>query len=182
MNCGEIIDGGRDNILKIVNENPECNTFYFDHHEDKHHWYRLNSKSELSWQGFIHEECGDQEKFRPYHRPLFRMADLPKDNISSFKSRVYDFCKECVYFENYKKIVDRPMELGFTNPGWIKFATENYQSFIDRLENKGDFYRAFINDDFDLLLKYIYESEDFEKERLESSILIEYQNDKKFLL
>lgn len=182
MNCSEVIEYGKENILHIIESNPECNTFYFDHGTDPHRWFRLAKKSELRWGGVIHESLGPSESFRPYHKPLFRMADLPKDNNDLLKSRCYDFCKEVVYFTNYKRIIDNPELLGNTDPGWISFAQANYESFIERLERKGDFYTAFINADLKMLFKYVYENKEFEKERLESSVFLEYQNDKKYLL
>ena len=182
MNCSEVIEKGRESILETIGDNPECNTFYFDHKTDGHRWFRLGKKSELKWDGLIHESLGPLDNYRPYHRPLFTMCDLPKDNDNPFKSRCYDFCKEIVYFNNYRRLIDDPNMLGNTDPGWLKFAKENYQSFIDRMENKGDFYRAFLEDNIDLLYSYIHNSPDFEKQRLESSIILEYQNDKKFLL
>jgi hypothetical protein len=182
MNCSEVIEAGRDGILTTIGENNECNTFYFDHKTDGHRWFRLGRKSELKWAGIIHEALGPMDDYRPHHRPLFTMCDLPKDNENAFKSRCYDFCKEIVYFNNYRKLVDTPELLGNTDPGWLKFSKDNYQSFIDRMENKGSFYRAFLENDIELLYSYIYNSPDFEKERLESSIILEYQNDKRYLL
>ncbi len=44
---------------------------------------------------------------------------------------------------------------------------DNYDSFTERLEKKGDFYRAFLEGDLDLLMKYVFENPEFEKERLE---------------
>lgn len=181
MNCSEIVEEGRDNILNTINNNSECNTFYFDHKSDGHRWFRLGKKSELHWDGLIHEALGPLDDYRPYHRALFTMCDLPKDNDNPFKSRCYDFCKEIVYFNNYRRLIDDPHLIGNTDPGWLVFAKDNYQSFIDRMENKGDFYRAFLTGDIELLYSYIYNSPDFEKERLESSILIEYQNSPMFL-
>jgi len=182
MNCSEVIQDGKDNILDIIHKNIECNTFYFDHENDPHRWFRMGDRSELSWDGLIHESMGPAESMRPYYRPLFRMKDLPKDNDNPFKSRCYDFCKEIVYFNNYRKLIDNPELIGNTDPGWLRFGADNYQSFISRMESKGDFYRAFVEEDISLLYSYIYENKEFNREQLSSSILIEYQNDKKFLL
>lgn len=181
MNCSEIISKGKETIVETVQANSECNTFYFDHFEDKHHWYRLNRKSELHWAGNIHEQCGPEELFRPYHRPLFTMADLPKDNNDLLKARCYDFSKECCYFHNYKKLIDFPEQQGYTDGGWLAFAADNYNSFTERLENKGEFYRAFLEGNLDMLMRYVSENPEFEKERLESSLLIEYQASPMFL-
>ncbi len=181
MNCSEIIEKGRDKIVETVQANSECNTFYFDHSSDGHHWFRLNRKSELHWEGNIHEQSGPEENFRPYHRPIFTMADLPKDNDNPIKSRTYDFGKEVTYFNNYRKLIDNPEQQGYTDNGWLKFAADNYQSFIDRMENKGEFYRGFVEDNIELVYKYINDSPDFYNERLQSSTLIEYQNHNMFL-
>lgn len=181
MNCSEIVESGKDKIVETVQSNSECNTFYFDHGSDLHHWFRLNRKSELHWEGNIHEQSGPEENFRPYHKPLFRMADRPKDNDNELKSRCYDFVKEIVYFNNYRKLIDNPEQLGYTDGGWVKFAAENYQSFVDRMQNKGDFYRAFLRGDIDMLYRYVKESPDFYKERLVSSTMVEYQAHNLFL-
>lgn len=182
MNCSEIISKGKETILQTINSNTDCNTFYFDHDTDKHHWYRCNRKSEIHWEGVIHEQSGPEDIFRPFRKPLFTMADLPKDNDTPFKSRCYDFAKEVVYFNNYRKLIDNPEQIGYTDIGWLKFAKDNYNSFKERMENKGDFYRAYEESNIELLYSYIYNSSDFYKERLESSIVLEYQNDKKYLL
>jgi hypothetical protein len=181
MNCSEIISKGKESIVETVQVNSICNTFYFNHDTDSHHWYRLNRKSELHWAGNIHEQCGPEELFRPFHKPLFTMADLNKDNDNAFKARCYDFAKECCYFHNYKKLIDHPQQLGFTDGGWLKFARDNYDSFTERLENKGDFYRAFLEGDLEMLMRYANKNPAFEKERLQSSIVLEYQNDPQFL-
>lgn len=182
MNCSEIMDSPQDKAIEVFNNNQDCNSFYFDHAHDGHRWFRLGRRSELHWAGMIHEGLGPQDSIRPYYRPLFRMADLPKDNDNAFKARCYDFCKEIVYFKNYRSLIDDPSSMGNTDPGWLTFARANYDSFLERMENKGDFYKAFLEDDINILYDYIYNSPDFEKERLVSSIVLEYQNDKKYLL
>lgn len=181
LNTSEIIeiDNG---ILDIVSDVYNC--YYFDHATDPHRWFRFYDKRELQWSGRIHEALGalPTNDFRPYHKPIFRMADLEKDMFSPFKAATFNSLKEIIYFTNYMSIIDIPEQLGATDPGWIKFATENYGSMKERLEAKGPLYKAFIESDYYGLMKAIYETPEFEKQRFESNIGIEYQGDKKYLL
>jgi len=181
LNTSEIIqcDNG---ILDIVS--PEYNCYYFDHFSDPHRWYRFYDKRELQWSGKIHEslEALPGCDFRPYHKPVFRMADMEKDMQSAFKAYIFNSCKEIVYFKNYMSIVDNPETMGATDPGWIKFATENYDSMKERLLTKGVMYQAFLDGNYDVLMKAIYDNPEFGREKFESNIGIEYQGDKKYLL
>lgn len=179
MNTSEIIDIDY-GINKIIDENPDCNAFFFTHASDPHRWFRCADRRELRWSGMIHESM--EGEYRPYHKPIFQMADLPKDMDDPFKAKVFDTCKEIVYFKNYMSIIDNPETLGGTDPGWIKFATENYDSFKERLEKKGDAYLAYQTGDFGLLMNHFARSPEFMNQKFESNIGIEYQEDKKFLL
>lgn len=178
MNTSEAIDEDY-GITEVVNNNfPKCNSFFFIHRTDPHRWYRTYNRHELKWSGRIHEQLkGD---YRPYHKPIFMMKDLPKDMGDSFKAKVFDTVKEIVYFTNYMAIIDKPDELGETDPGWVKFATDNYDSFKERLLAKGDGYKAFLDGDLNAFMQYA--NNNIEKEKFESNIGIEYQNDKKYLL
>lgn len=181
LNTSEIIE--KDNgILDILN--PEYNCYFFDHATDPHRWYRFYNRRELKWSGRIHESLipiGDKD-FRPYHKPVFRMADLEKDMNNSFKAQVFNDVKEIVYFNNYMSIVDDISNLGGTDTGWVRFATDNYNSMHERLLKKGNRYTAFQTRDLLMYLADIYNNNEFEKQRFESNIGIEYQGDKKYLL
>lgn len=181
LNTSEIIEADN-GILKIVS--PEYNCYYFDHSTDPHRWYRFYNRHQLKWSGRIHEalEAIPGYDFRPYHRAIFRMADREKDMQSKFKAAAFNSAKEIIYFTNYRSIVDKPEEMGATDPGWKKFAVDNYESMGERLLTKGAMYQAFLDGDYDALMKAIYENAEFEKERFESNIGIEYQGDKKYLL
>lgn len=176
LNTSEIveIDNGIQRIL-----DDEYNAYFFDHATDPHRWYRFYNRHELKWSGNIHESLVGE--YRPYHKPIFRMADLEKDMISSFKAIVLNDVKEIVYFKNYMKMVEDPAELKGTDEGWMKFATENYDSFKERLEKKGLRYRAFLEGDFEMYWADIYDNIEFSKQRFESNIGIEYQGDPQFL-
>lgn len=177
MNTSEIIDEDY-GIKEIVENNKECNAFYFIHRTDPHRWYRIYNRHELKWSGRIHEQI--EGEYRPYHKPIFMMQDLEKDLQDKKKAIILDSVKEIVYFQNYMSIVDNPETLGATDTGWIKFATENYESMKDRLEKKGLGYEAFLRGDFEILKKYIAE---IPNEKFESNIGIEYQTEpKKYLL
>lgn len=180
LNTSEVIeiDNG---ILDIVSDAYNC--YYFDHATDPHRWYRFYNRKELQWSGRIHEalEALPGHDFRPYHKAIFRMADKEKDMFSPFKASVFNTCKEICYFRNYMAIIDHPEEMGATDPGWKKFSAENYDSMRERLLAKKEAYKAYLEGDYEMLMKYIYESPDLEKERFESNIGIEYQGDPKFL-
>lgn len=178
MNTSEIIDENYGMYDRIF-QNKDCNTFFFTHKTDPHRWFRCYDKEELQWSGRIHESLiGD---YKPHHHPIFQMADLEKDMNDTFKAKVFNDVKEIVYFRNYMAIVDHPEQLGGTDPGWIRFATENYESMQERLLKKGKRYEAFLEGDFKKYMLDVYSNPEFEKERFESSNMIEYQGDPKFL-
>lgn len=179
MNTSEVIDEDY-GIANIIKENADCNSFYFIHKTDPHRWFRIYNKNELRWSGRIHEQL--EGEYKPYHKPIFMMKDLPKDMDNSFKAKVFDTAKEIVYFRNYMAIIDKPDEWGETDMGWKQFATENYESFKERLLKKGDAYNAYRKGDLDMFLNYVRTNPEFEYQKFESSIAIEYQNDKKYLL
>ena len=126
----------------------------------------------------IHEQLGGE--YRPYHKPAFMMKDLEKDMYSPFKANVFDVVKEIVYFKNYMSFIDNPKLLGETDEGWVKFATDNYDSFKERLLNKGDAYKAFLRGDYYALMEHFYKTNP--QEKFKSNTGIEYQNNKKYLL
>lgn len=167
-------------ITEKVEGNPDCNMFYFTHATDPHRWFRCYDKRYLRWSGLIHESVVGDE--RPYHKSIFEMADMEKDMGNPFKAKILDITKEIVYFTQYNKIVDHPELLGGTDPGWVHFATANYESMAYRLRQKGRLYEAFKNGDMNEFLSIVYSNEDLQKQTFESNAGIEYQNDKKYLL
>jgi hypothetical protein len=179
LNTSEVIEEDY-GILEAVNKHTHCNAFFFIHKTDPHRWYRLYNRHELQWSGKIHEQLSGE--YYPFHKPAFCMKDLPKDMGDPFKAAVFDTCKEIIYFKNYMEIIDNPEALGETDPSWIKFATDGYDSFKERLLAKGDAYKAFQTGDLDLLMNYVRNDPGFDRQKFESSIAIEYQQDKKFLL
>lgn len=179
LNTSEVIEEDY-GILDAVHTHTHCNTFFFIHRTDPHRWYRLYNRFELQWSGKIHEQLAGE--YYPYHKPVFMMKDLPKDMDDPFKSAVFDTCKEIVYFKNYMELIDNPEALGETDPSWVKFATDCYGSFKERLLAKGDAYTAFLDGDLQKLMNYVRHDPGFNRQKFESSIAIEYQNDKKYLL
>lgn len=180
LNTSEVIE--RDNgILDSIT--PEYNCYYFDHATDPHRWFRFYDRRELFWSGYIHESIQpfDSENYRPFHKAIFRMADLEKDMQNSFKATVFNDCKEIVYFKNYTVLVDFPDKRGATDPGWYKFAADNYDSMLERLNNKGNRYAAFREGNLEKYMHDVMTNPEFEKQRFESNIGIEYQGDPKFL-
>lgn len=179
MNTSEVVDEDY-GIVETVNGNPQCNTFFFTHLTDLHRWYRCYNRHELKWSGRIHEQL--EGEYRPYHRPIFQMADLPKDMGEAYKAFAFDTCKECVYFHNYMSFIDNPEMLGATDPGWIKFATENYDSMKERLVKKGLIYEGFRDGDFKKLRLGLQTQLSLSMTGdFKSSTMIEYQNDPQYL-
>lgn len=177
LNVGEIIEKGNEAVLSKLS--PEYNCYYIDHSVERHRWWRVFSPKEMKWSGVLHEEIiGDN---RPFYKPLFTFADTNKDMDDMFKARVYDDIKEILYFSLYNRIVDDPNCLGATNEGWVKFASENYDSMKERLLKKGKRYEAFQKGDLNMYLQDIFNNPEFEKERFESSIKIEFQQNPMFL-
>jgi len=179
MNTSEVIDEDY-GITETIKNNPNCNTFFFTHRTDPHRWHRTYNRKELKWSGLIHEQL--KGEYRPYHKPIFMMADLEKDMHDPLKAKILNDVKEIVYFQQYNNIVDFPERLGETDPGWIKFATDDYDSMKERLLKKGKRYQAFIDGDLEAYMKDVMTNPEFENERFESSLRIEFQGDKKFLL
>jgi hypothetical protein len=106
------------------------------------------------------------------------MADLPKDNDNQFKSNVFDCQKECTYFEQYVRIVDNPELLAETDPGWLRFATDGYQSFKDRLIERKEMYDALSSGDWEAFKKSCWNLKT--NISFKSSLAIEYQNNENF--
>lgn len=182
MNTSEVIEKNN-GITELLSD--EYNCYFFDHATDPHRWYRFYNRHELRWSGCIHESLepiSPQHDFRPYHKPIFRMKDLEKDMYSTFKAKVFNDVKEIVYFKNYMRLVDNPNDLGGTDAGWLRYAKTQYDSYIERLNAKGIRYKSFIDGNLYTYLKDVYSNPEFEKERFDSNIGIEYQGDKKFLL
>lgn len=175
LNTSEIVEEDY-GILESIKNNPECNAFFFTHKTDPHRWYRTYNKTKLKWSGRIHEAlAGD---YRPYHKPIFQMADLPKDMDNIHKAACLDSLKEAVYFEQYIQIAEHPELLGETDPGWLGFALNDYDSFKERLLKKGKVYEALKSGDYQLFMQSL-ESEEYRE--FKSSIAVEFQNDPQFL-
>ena len=110
------------------------------------------------------------------------MKDFDKDIADSFKSKIFNDVKEINYFEQYIKIVDNPSLKGITNDYWLSFSRDNYNSMKERLSLKGNRYTAFKIGDFKMLMNDYATNPDFEKERFESSTLINFQGARKDIL
>lgn len=175
MNTSEVIEEDY-GVVDIVKGNPECNTFFFVHRTDPHRWHRLHNRNELQWSGRIHEQL--KGEYRPYHKPVFCMKDLPKDNFDYRKAQALDTLKEAVYFEQYIQIVNHPELLGETDPGWLAFAQKDYDSFKERLSAMGRIYEALQLGNFE---RFMYAINSQENKDFKSSIAVEFQNDPKFL-
>lgn len=179
MNTSEVIDEDY-GINNIIDENPNCNAFYFSHREEKHRWFRLFDRREVEWSGRIHEEPVGE--IRPYHKPIFMMKDEEKDMDDKFKAAVFNSVKEMVYWRQLMMIVDNKKVQGATNDYWINYAREQYQSMSERLKEKGNQYDSFKTGNFGLFLKDINESSYFETVRFDSSDMINFQGNRKIVL
>lgn len=177
LNVGEVIEKGKDEILSKIS--GEYNCYYIDHSQEKHRWYRIWNRKELQWDGIIHEEIINNHK--PFHKPLFTFADIEKDSDSPFKAKAYNEIKELTYFNLYKQLVEYPQRRGVTNEWWANFALENYDSMKDRMLLKGKRYEAYEICDKEMFLEDIYNNPDFEKERFDSNVMVEFQGSKKSL-
>lgn len=179
MNTSEIIseDYG---INKIVTDNPDCNSFYFTNAQEPHRWHRTNDRRYLKWSGIIHEECSKGD-VRPFHRPIFQMADMEKDIHDSKRAYILNSCKEIVYQNNYLKLIDDPLGRGNTNEGWIKFVAAQYEDMKKRLTGKGKLYEAFKIGNFQLF-KDTINSDEFHEEVLISSHGMNFQGARKDIL
>jgi hypothetical protein len=176
LNTSEVIDIDF-GILDAIKNNPECNAFYFTHFTDTHRWFRTYKKSELQWSGILHEQL--KGEYIPYHKSIFQMKDLPKDMEDITKAKILDSLKEIVYFKQYMNIIDNPECLGETDPGWVRFSKENYNSFKERLDQRKEQVAAVEAGDLEWFLKTA--NHDIENQTFKSSIAIEYQNDPAFL-
>lgn len=176
LNTSEVVDKDY-GILDAIKNNPECNAFYFTHPEENHRWFRTYKKSELEWSGILHEQL--KGEYKPYHKPIFQMRDLPKDMYNINKAKILDSLKEIVYFKQYMNIADYPELLGETDQGWVKFAKGNYNSFKERLDQRKDQIKGvYCGSVIEFLTAA---NRDIENNTFKSSIAIEYQNDNLYL-
>lgn len=155
LNVGEVIEGPvRVDLLK-----PDHNCYMFDHATETHKWVRLYNRKDLRWSGRIHEEIIGTRRLCP--DILFRMADTHKDNDDRFKSWVYNYIKELVYFNQYRTIWSNPQERFATNEGWIKWSGEQFHYHTERINRFPELLESFLADDkeqFLQLAKAAYES------------------------
>lgn len=178
LNTSEVIDidyGMKD----VINNNPDCNAFYFTHATEIFRWFRCYDRRDLRWAGLIHEEL--QGEYKPYHKPIFQMKDEEKDMNNAFKAAVFNSHKECVYWNQLIKIADNPDNYPETNDGWKQFAKDTYQSMKDRLIEKGDMYKKLCAGNYSDYMNAVH-SFPFQNIEFKSSDAIAFQGDKIHLL
>lgn len=181
MNTSEVIDEDY-GINQIINQNEDCNCFYFSHRIEKHRWFRCFDRREVLWRGRIHEESSDlRGKMQPYHKPIFMMADTEKDMDDLWKASVFNLIKNLTYFEQYRKIVEYTKLVEGTNEGWIKWAKEQTPTMEERLLDFGVFYESFKSGDYKNFMTALkdYDVGDFD---FNSSDLINFQGARKDIL
>jgi hypothetical protein len=179
MNTSEVI-GIDYGISEIIKHNPDCNAFFFTHATEVHRWFRCYNKKDLQWSGLIHEELVGE--YKPFHKPIFQMVDLEKDIDNEYKAKILNDCKEMVYWNQLCRLVENNNLLGSTSGGWLRFASEQYDSMKDRLREKGARYDAYKIGD---LKGYLYEasiSNEFKNLNFKSNNIIAYQGDKIHLI
>lgn len=179
MNVGEVIDERH----PVSFQPGEENSYFFIHAVEKHHWYRLYNRHQMEWGNRIHEELRSKRPFSPIPRltPSFMMRDTEKDIEDPFKSKVYNDVKELVYFQQYIQLVEDPETREGTNQGWVDYAIDAHESLTTRMALKGKRYEAFLKGDYDMYMNDIRTNPEFEKERMISSELINFQGDRKLL-
>jgi hypothetical protein len=169
MNVGEVIDKNLDMTLI----KPEYNCYSFNHAVDPHRWVRMYNRHEMYWTGMIHEIVVGSQRLCPTH--LFMMADTEKDMENPWKAKVMNDVKELVYWNQYLRLINRPDLIGFTSQGWVTWARDSYDSFTERMQNKGNRLKAFELGDLQIYLNDVRDSGYFSEERMESSKLINLQ-------
>lgn len=180
MNVAEIMDGQHP-VKEQMSD--DYNSYLFDHAKESHRWCRFYDRKELKWEGLIHEEVTGKMRLCPFN--VFRMADTNKDQckgdeMMTFYARVCNDVKEIVYWQQYMRLVEHPELRGNTHPHWIEHAKADYDHFKDRMMKKGKRYEAFLTGNLTMYLEDIYTNPEFEKERFQSSDLINF-SDRKLL-
>ncbi len=141
------------------------------------------NRQKVEWRGLIHEEVHPIREFATYaQQPSFQFADTEKDMDNSFKAKVCNDVKELTYFISYLRLVEQPYLIDVTNKGWVDYAKDSYQSLKSRIEAKGKRYEAFKKGDLSMYLEDVYTNPEFEKERFESSTLVNFQGARKDVL
>lgn len=176
-NVGEMIDEGEDILEKI---NSDHNLYLLNHRTEKHLWGRLYNRKEVQWSGMIHEEIVGHRRI--CDEPLFMFKDSDKDVENSFYSAVMNDVKELCYFNQYIKLVEQPELIGVTNRGWVQYSIDSYDSLKERMIKKGKRYEAFVDGNLGKYIEDIFTNPEFEKQRLESSTLVNLQGARKDIL
>jgi hypothetical protein len=158
LNVGEIVYKGREEIHNVIS--PSYNCYYLTHPIEKHLWYRVWDRREVRWGGIIHEEI--YGNLRPSSVPLFMFDDTPKDKENERYGKIMNDIKELVYWNQYVKLIDQPHLANGTNPGWTDFARDGFNSFIDRMHNKGKRYDAFLTGDLQMYLDDVNSNPEFQ--------------------
>lgn len=177
LNVGEVIS--KDNGIIEHTDNEEYNSYYINHPIELHRWWRSFSPKDLQWSGLLHEELIGE--YRPYYKPILTFEDTEKDNNDPLKSKCYDDVKELCYFNQLCRIVEDNSLLGATSGGWLQFASDQYESMQERLKAKGARWEAFKTGNLEMYMEDVRTNPEFEKQRFESTTLIEYQNSTRFL-
>lgn len=182
MNVAELLDGEHPIKEQI---NKEYNCYSLDHATETHRWVRFYNRKEVKWGGLIHEEIIGDIRLCPFNICRFKDSDKDqciKDEMFTFYARVCNDVKELTYHRQLLRLIDEPEMRGATNQYWTDHATVAYESLKERLLLKGKRYEAFLTGNLTMYLEDIYTNPEFEKERFESSTLINFQGARKDIL
>lgn len=177
MNVSEVMDGDHP-IKEQMSDDYNC--YPLDHAVETHRWFRLYNRKELEWGGIIHEEVIGDLRQCPFF--VMRFKDTEKDVEDSFKAKVCNDVKEINYWRQYMLLVENAELRANTHQGWIDHAKADYDHFKERMLKKGKRYEAFLTGNLTMYLEDIYTNPEFEKERFESSTLINFQGARKDIL
>lgn len=153
LGVSETIHTGHQRIIGTLPHAPSNNIYLCDHINDPNRWRRCwNRKSGSHWGGIIHESIGGGQDAGV----LFEMRDTPKAPMQDpLKNECMKFLKACLYNQCYKRLLEHPEELSFTDPGWIGFVNGAKESIIDFCDKHSDMLYACMTGNFGLFIKLV---------------------------
>lgn len=119
-------------VHEALRRAPSESVFRCNHVNDENTWGRVwNRRGGTAWGGVIHEEIGGGVN----SGLLFRMQDTEKTPCEDpIKNEAMRFMKTCLYNYCYRRLLEHPDELSFTDRGWLKFvagARESIYAFCE---------------------------------------------------
>lgn len=119
--------------------------FRCNHINDPHRWGRIwNRRGGTRWGGLIHESIGGGQD----GCVLFEMRDTPKESAGPEKDPVFRHIKATLYNAMYRRLLQHPEELNFTDPGWLNFVRGAEDSINEFCTQNQDLLSAATEGDF----------------------------------